>query len=151
MNSQNGSSMIEVLVAIVIFSIGLLGAMKLQMVALESNKSGFDRSLALVAANDMAERMRANPKGDYTNFSSKSTGGSVDCSSSCSPDEIVQLDYYEWGSQFQNNLIPQGEAIVSKIDEIGNYSIQISWYEKEWTEGAIRDNKLHSVTIYVFI
>lgn len=73
--------MIEVLVAIVIISLGLLGMAGLQASSLRTSQSAFYRAQAAVFANDMAERMRAN-QGDARNYTlavsdSAPTGTSV--------------------------------------------------------------------------
>src|SRR5215510_11075504 len=64
---QRGLSMIEVLVAIVIISLGLLGMAGLQASGLRTSQSAFYRAQAAQFANDMAERMRAN-LGDARNY-----------------------------------------------------------------------------------
>jgi type IV pilus assembly protein PilV len=64
---QGGLSMIEVLVAIVIISLGLLGMAGLQASGLRTSQSAFYRAQAAQFANDMAERMRAN-LGDARNY-----------------------------------------------------------------------------------
>jgi type IV pilus assembly protein PilV len=64
---QRGLSLIEVLVAIVIISLGLLGMAGLQASGLRTSQSAFYRAQAAQFANDMAERMRAN-LGDARNY-----------------------------------------------------------------------------------
>ena len=60
--------MIEVLVAIVVLSLGLLGMAGLQASGLRTSQSAFYRAQAAQFTNDMAERMRAN-LGDARNYS----------------------------------------------------------------------------------
>ena len=57
--AQHGATLIEVLVAIVVLSIGLLGLAGLQMTALQSNHSAYMRSQASVLAADLSDRIRA--------------------------------------------------------------------------------------------
>lgn len=57
---QRGLSLIEVLVAIVILSLGILGMAGLQASSLRSGQSSLYRSQAALLAENMAERMRAN-------------------------------------------------------------------------------------------
>lgn len=59
-NKQTGLSMIEVLVAIAILSIGLLGTAALQVQSKRANLGSVERTLASMLVNDMFERMRAN-------------------------------------------------------------------------------------------
>ncbi|WP_290704195.1 type IV pilus modification protein PilV [Amphritea sp.] len=67
--NERGSSLIEVLIAVVIISIGLLSVAALQTVALKSNHGSYNRSQATFLAYDLADRMRAAPasalNGDY--------------------------------------------------------------------------------------
>lgn len=57
---QRGASLIEVLVAVVILAVGLLGVAGMQMSALRSNQSAYERSVATFLASSIAERMSAN-------------------------------------------------------------------------------------------
>lgn len=55
-----GFSLIEVLVALVVLSVGLLGLAALQTNAVEFNRDAYLRSQATILAYDIADRMRAN-------------------------------------------------------------------------------------------
>jgi type IV pilus assembly protein PilV len=55
-----GMTLIEVLVAVLVLSIGLLGLAGLQTLSLRSNHSAYLRSQATVLAYDIVDRMRAN-------------------------------------------------------------------------------------------
>jgi type IV pilus assembly protein PilV len=57
---SRGFTMIEVLVALVVLSIGLLGVAALQLTSLRSNHSSAMRSQATFLAYDIIDRMRAN-------------------------------------------------------------------------------------------
>ncbi|OMG66869.1 type IV pilus modification protein PilV [Stutzerimonas balearica] len=58
--SEAGATLIEVLVAVLVLSVGLLGLAGLQMKAMQSNHSAYYRSQATVLAYDIIDRMRAN-------------------------------------------------------------------------------------------
>ena len=60
MHKQRGASLIEVLVAIVIVSFGLLGVASIIGNALKNSHSAYGRSQANWLANDIIDRMRAN-------------------------------------------------------------------------------------------
>jgi len=66
---QRGVGMIEVLVAVLVLSVGMLGVAGMQLSALRSNQSAYERSVATILASSIAERMAANrasaQKGDY--------------------------------------------------------------------------------------
>ena len=61
--NQLGFSLLEVLIALLILSIGLLGLAALQTTGLRSNQMATMRTLATQIAYDMSDRMRANPAG----------------------------------------------------------------------------------------
>ena len=62
-NNQAGFTLMEVLIALLILSIGLLGLASLQTNGLRSNQMASMRTTATQLANDIADRMRANPTG----------------------------------------------------------------------------------------
>jgi type IV pilus assembly protein PilV len=69
MRRASGMSLIEVLITLVIVSVGLLGVAAMQLATLRSNYTAFSRSQAAVLAGDMLDRMRSNRtaarNGDY--------------------------------------------------------------------------------------
>lgn len=68
--AQRGFTLIEVLVTLVLISVGLLGVAALQLTTLRGNQDSYVRSQASVLAGDILDRMRANPvafrSGEYT-------------------------------------------------------------------------------------
>jgi len=62
---QQGVTLIEVLVSLLILGIGLLGAAALQLNALKFTDSSTMNSQASFIAYDMLDRIRANPQADY--------------------------------------------------------------------------------------
>lgn len=58
--AQGGFSIIEVLVAIIILSIGMLGAVGMQATAMQSNKEARNQAAATTFARELAEKMRGN-------------------------------------------------------------------------------------------
>lgn len=120
--TQRGVSLIEVLVAILIAALGLLGLAGLQARAMNSEFESYQRGQALVLAVDMSERMRMNRSysGTFKNVSSASDGtgfvgtdGSgryaLDCASS---DHAIQA-LCDWDS------LLQGSAEKSGTNNIG--------------------------------
>ncbi len=74
-----GVTLIEVLVAIVITSIGILGFASLQYLGLNSNQSAYARSQASFIASDLSERMRANIDGMNENQYAGATSAAQNC------------------------------------------------------------------------
>lgn len=57
MKHQQGFSLIEVLIALVVLAFGLMGVAAMQIKALQSATEGYQRSIAVVAAVDAQERI----------------------------------------------------------------------------------------------
>jgi len=60
-NKQRGFTLLEVLIALLVLSIGLLGLAALQTTGLRSNEMASMRTTATQLAYDISDRMRANP------------------------------------------------------------------------------------------
>ena len=95
---MRGVSIVEVLVALVIISVGMLGIAGLYLSSLQASRSANLRVLAVNLATDMADHVRANKRG-LPNYKATSaqTGTSHDCSTvACSPKDLAENDIYVW-------------------------------------------------------
>lgn len=120
--------MLEVLIAIVVLSIGLLGLAGLQAAGLRNNQNAYLRTIATQQAYDMADRMRANPTavtgGSYDSISG--TGSDPGCiTASCSSAQMAQFDAYEWNTANQN-LLPAGQGTVKRA-ATNRFTITVMW------------------------
>lgn len=61
-NNQKGVGLVEVLVALILLAIAVLGFAALQLKAVDASAEAGQQVLALTIARDLAERMRANPQ-----------------------------------------------------------------------------------------
>ena len=61
--TSRGMTLVEILVTVVLISVGLLGIAALQLTTLRSNQEALIRSQASELANDILDRMRANQAG----------------------------------------------------------------------------------------
>jgi type IV pilus assembly protein PilV len=140
---QCGFTLLEVMIALVIFSIGLLGLAGLQAGGLRSNTQAQLRTIATIQAYDMAERIRANPRGvedgDYNAFDDTTpTAGNCitlnkDDPPVCTAQEMATYDYYEWELTNQN-VLPSGHGTVSSASVGGGatrlFTITVMWDEE---------------------
>jgi type IV pilus modification protein PilV len=60
---QRGFSLLEVLIAVLVFSVGLMGLAGLQIVGMKANQNALLRSIASEAAYDMLDQLRAQTRG----------------------------------------------------------------------------------------
>jgi type IV pilus assembly protein PilV len=123
-----GFSLVEVLIAIVVLSVGLLGLAGLQATGLRNNHSAYLRSIATLQAYDMADRMRANIQGvqagAYDSISGTPTA--PDCSVSCAPSVIATLDNSQWNTS-NASLLPSGTGTVTGAGLGSIFTITVTW------------------------
>lgn len=103
---NRGVSLIEVLVSLVILSLGVLAVVALQLIAKRNNADAGQRTVASQLAYNMIERIRANcapaQLGQYLTGNNPLGRGSQsapnpDCkTSTCTPAQRVPADKYEW-------------------------------------------------------
>lgn len=60
LRQQTGFSLLEVLIAFIILSLGLLGAVGMQAAAMQSNKETRNQTVAASLARELADKMRGN-------------------------------------------------------------------------------------------
>jgi type IV pilus assembly protein PilV len=131
---NTGFTLLEIMVALVIFSVGLLGLAGLQASGMRSNKTADLRSMAIIEAHDMAERIRINDAGVRTgDYDSISTGiptmPGTDCyTSNCNNSDISAWDIFEWQSQLADAL-PSGRGTVDRASSTAPFRITVMWDE----------------------
>lgn len=126
---QSGFTLIEVLVALLILGIGLLGLTGLQAHSLRNNYNAYLRTQATFNVYEIIDRMRANRTyaltGGYdTAFTSSATGG--DCSAGCSAVEMKNADLNQWLSMVSR--LPGGEGSIAV--NAGEAVVTVRWYDR---------------------
>ncbi|MGB5438454.1 MAG: type IV pilus modification protein PilV [Gammaproteobacteria bacterium] len=128
---SRGFTLLEVLITLLVISIGLLGLAGLQISGMRANQMGFMRSQAILAAYDMADRMRANPAaaaaGNYDGNPSAATVDCVGASNACTSAEMASYDKDAWLDIL--TLLPGGAGEVVD-DGSDNYTITVRWDEE---------------------
>ena len=101
---SQGFSLVEVLVALLVLSIGLLGLAALQTTSLQYNTGSYLRTQATFLAYDIIDRMRVNSAAvvdsdgtGYDQPTSTAISFTVDCgASSCTSAELANYDVKKW-------------------------------------------------------
>ena len=143
---QRGVGFVEILVAIVILSIGVLAGARMQIFGMRYSQSAYYQSQASFMASDIIDRMRANidgvQAGHYNSFSAAAGLTDPGCGTrTCTPAELASQDRYDWsgylfpasGTDGLAALLPgnatnPASATVSRKDD-GEFSAVISWVE----------------------
>lgn len=151
---QSGVTLIEVLVTLLITTVGLLGLAALQLGALKATSDSAQRSQAVWLMQDLIERMRANPRGLTAEYLSAAdcssypdqmcasykitTGGPVEASD-CTAAQMATFDRWETQCQYsvdsainhtsRDSIASGGENILTLTDvnADGEVSLTASW------------------------
>ncbi|WP_460120751.1 type IV pilus modification protein PilV [Pseudomonas sp. S2_C03] len=122
--AQEGTTLIEVLVALLILSVGLLGAAAFQLNALKYTDSSRMTSQASFIAYDMLDRIRANSGADYT----------VTPPTSGNPSVARDQDLYDFASNIRNFLGSTATGTVTLNQRV--YTITITWDDSRAAKAA---------------
>ena len=149
-SKQNGSSLIEVLIAIFVMSIGLLGMAGMVSVSSSYNKLGQIRSTAMLLVSDYTDRARANLTGfdgtGYSKGTAYASSTTLDAESgctnastaACNASDLAALDKTQWLNLLRRRL-PGGDAyVVSSFTAATNerfMDIWVMWAEVEQAAG----------------
>lgn len=145
----HGFTLIEVLIALVIMSVGMLGIAGLYVHSMQAGRTSIFRHNAVTLASDVADRIRANPRAAATYALADPMTASICYTSGidCTRDEMALNDIYLWNLQARNTL-PNGAVTV--VFNLGlapappTYAITIAW-----TEPGIVTNPSYAITIPV--
>ncbi len=111
---QSGTTLIEIMIAVVVFSMGLAGTAALVVHNVKTTASASTRSQAVILADQLAESMRANLVAYETaDFTSDPAATATVCrgSTKCTALEQAQYDVTEWKAEVAR-LLPAGQAFI---------------------------------------
>lgn len=137
LHKSAGFTLLEVLVALFVLSVGLLGLASLQAQALRYNHNAYLRSVATQQAYDIADRIRANAVGLQIGAydSITSDPGDPGCiTSGCAPAQVAQFDAFEWYTSL-SILLPGGTGTVTGNGPDSLFTVTVTWNELETETG----------------
>jgi type IV pilus assembly protein PilV len=148
-SAQHGFSLIELLVTVVIFSIGLLGAAGLQIVSKRATFAAMQRTTATQVASGLLEDMRANGPALATYVATAQIGqksitgvSPTDCTNAtnaCTTTEVSMRDLNSWETLMDGGMEtgPKGgvgglvspvACIAGPVDgSAGVYVVSVAW------------------------
>lgn len=134
-----GFTLIEVLIALFVLAIGLLGMATLMMTSMQSSQGASQRSAATLATYDLIERMRANR--DRAAVANSPYAGNPMATNlptchnqdtGCPVANIAQLDLARWRTNL-TNVIPGADARIQQINNT-TFCIVVFWEEPGVTQ-----------------
>lgn len=155
-NSHSGFSLIEVLVAMLVLTIGLLGMANLQGQSISSSYDAHLRTQATALARNIIDRMRANreeaatSENYKTDFETDPAEAGADCSNNCTPDQMARQDLVEWkcnlgaymDKDFCNGLVsqatlPNGDGQIEDHVATGQTKVTVRWTDSTGTSHEV--------------
>lgn len=136
-SSNHGFTLLEVLIAIVVLSFGLLGLAGIQAVGIKNTYDANARTLAIQQAYDIADRIRANAvgatAGAYDSITNTIPADPSCITSGCSATQLRDYDQRYWNTNNQN-MLPAGGGTVAVVagTAIPNkqYLITVMWNDR---------------------
>lgn len=132
-NRAAGFSLFELLIAILVLSVGLLGLATLQSQGIKSNYSASMRTEATFLAMDITDRMRANPNGvaggGYAIDTRVNVPADPGCGDGCTAAQRPAQDAYDWTNAIRTQLgggqAAGWHAVVAPVG--GVFMVTIMW------------------------
>ncbi|MCE5232210.1 MAG: type IV pilus modification protein PilV [Xanthomonadaceae bacterium] len=129
--AARGVSLLEVMVAIVVFSLGLLGLALMQIKGAQFGKEAGSRTHAILQARSIADAMRANPSavslGSYTTYAAAPPTALVSCASNCTSDQVASNDVYVWLQRLKAEAAGSSGTIAGPSSVTGAYTVTVTW------------------------
>jgi type IV pilus assembly protein PilV len=148
-SGQGGYVLLEALIAVLIASVGFVGAARMQTLGLAMNNSTQVRQKAALLGYQMADRIRANQAGVTAHAYDSAVAGADSCLaavSGCTPAQLAGADMAQWQAEIASQLPgavgvvcidstpDDGDAISPQCDGIGNViAVKLWWVDKVGT------------------
>lgn len=158
MRANAGFSLIEVMIAVLVLAVGILGAGALQTMGLQTTQGAYFRSQGIILAEDIVDRMRANRTAPalaayvqgvpaiQPNF------GCLTAAGGCTPVQMANIDMWNWNVAL--SALPGGAGVVvagADPADPNGYVVTVSWNENEWVNGVRTANQQLSTILNVTI
>jgi len=142
---QSGVSLLEVLIAVLVLSVGLLGIAGLQTANLRNTQSAHQRTVAVLLATSMGERIRANPV-------MARTGAFVlpqTCTALSPGGSIQSIEHANWLTEIRTNLGTASTSCgrVSYLPATQTYTVDVFWDDSRAIGGRTDMNITHVVRL----
>ncbi|WP_395137862.1 type IV pilus modification protein PilV [Schlegelella aquatica] len=123
---QRGAGLIEVLVAVLVLSIGILGIAGLQARALKNNQGAFDRSQAVMLSYFMLDAMRVNAE--------QAKAGAYDLSKTCTAlndgSTLISNDQEAWIQALKAELGDRDSTCGEITCDSASCTVRVYWEDR---------------------
>ncbi len=125
-----GFTLVEVLIALIILSVGMLGIAGLYVHSMQAGRTSLFRHNAVTLAGDIADRIRANPRAVGAYALAGANNNCVDGGINCTPAQMAANDIFLWDLQATDTLPTGTVAVVFDNAPLPpTYQITVSWNE----------------------
>ena len=130
MKIVGGFTLVEVLIALIILSVGMLGIAGLYVHSMQAGRTSIFRHHAVTLAGDVADRIRANPRAAIAYSQAGANNNCVNGGVDCTPVQMAGNDVFLWDQQAADTL-PNGTVTVDIDNTVipWTYQITIAWDE----------------------
>lgn len=160
-HKQKGFSLIEALVAFLIVSVGMLGIASLQALSLKAGHTAGIRTVAVIKAQEILERMRSNALA-LESYAVGAGGAGVNTGCNdlpavkiCTPLVLAADDVFYWKSDITSSLPASSSPTASVViiaptlaQPLSQVTVTINWQERN-TEAQVLDNMNYTTTAMV--
>lgn len=135
-NKEKGYTLFEVMIAIVVLSMGMVALGSVMLRSLRYSKESANRFVATQQLYEIADRMRANHKGvsagNYDNRSGVPAANNCR-TDSCSYSDLADFDINEWNVK-NSRVLPLGEGEIIKDGD--SFFVVVRWQERNINTSA---------------
>ena len=136
LRKSKGFSLVEVLIALIIMSVGMLGIAGLYVQSMQAGRTSMLRHHAVTLAGDIADRIRANPTAGVAYTASPGQdNGCVGPGANCDVAQMAAHDIFLWQAHANDFLPPMADGsdqVVVTLNAAAlppTFTITVRWDE----------------------
>lgn len=141
--TQKGTTLLEMMIALFVLAIGLLGVLSMQIKSMQFNQSSYYYTQAVYLANDILENMRSTPEAAETyllGLAEADPVAAVDCEVPgvvCTPEQMRNFALAQWRENIASTL-SHGRSSISNNGDFFTITVQFDDSRSQATgeEGA---------------
>jgi len=149
-NRIQGFTLVEVLVSLVVMTVGMLGIAVLFVEGLQLNRTSIYRTAAVGLAVDMADRIRTNinARDAYAGIGPGADNACVNGPANCNRDALASDDWFWWLQDVKARL-PVGATADIQVSPIATPGLPMTRYNitLQWPEAGQPEPVSYTLTV----